>query len=249
MTLQLPLGRRGVHGRRDAVRGEHHDGTLRDLVGLVDENRPGLGQRLDHVPVVHDLVPDVDRRPVLFQRALDGLDGAVDAGAVPAWLGKQHPLAGHRLDRRTGGARPNPYVRAHVHGRRHGNQVTFCGLRLASSRGRLGVHRRLRQAGPHGYCTVRGPAAGRRGDARRRGDHQAAENHPDVSDDTGQSGRTHRDAIPAELGRAGDQGRLDPGADFSAQGRAAGMGDVRRGPRRRRLARPRRRRVRHRPAR
>ncbi len=93
---QRPLGRRRVHGWRDAVRGKHHDGALGDLVGLVDENCPRLGQGVDHVAVVHDLVPDVDRRAVFFQRTLDRLDRAVDAGAIPARLGQQHPLAGHR---------------------------------------------------------------------------------------------------------------------------------------------------------
>ncbi len=105
MTLQPPLGGRRVHGRRDAVSGEHHDGALGHLVGLLDEHRTGLGQRLHHVAVVHDLMPDVDRRAVLFQRTFDGLDGTVDAGAVSARLGQQHPLAGHRLGHRGGGAR------------------------------------------------------------------------------------------------------------------------------------------------
>ena len=67
--------------------------ALRHLVGLVDEDRARLGQRLHDVHVVHDLVADVDRGTVLLQRALDGLHRAVDSGAVSARLGKQHPLA------------------------------------------------------------------------------------------------------------------------------------------------------------
>ena len=94
MTRSLRSAARLVHRRRDAVRGEHHDRALGHLVGLVDEHGAGLGQRVDDVPVVHDLVPHVHRRAVLFQRTLDGLDGAVDAGAVAAGLGQQHPLAG-----------------------------------------------------------------------------------------------------------------------------------------------------------
>jgi hypothetical protein len=136
--LQLPLGGRDVHRRRDAVRGEHHDRALGNLVGLFDEHRARLGQGLHHVAVVHDLMPDVDGCAVFFQRTLDCLDGAVHAGAVSAWLGQQHTLAGYRLgDRahRAGCARPDPNVRAHVHGWRHGNQVTVCRHGLASSRG------------------------------------------------------------------------------------------------------------------
>ncbi len=43
-------------------------------------------QALDHVFVVHDLVPDIDRRAVLLQRALDDLDGTHDARAKAARL-------------------------------------------------------------------------------------------------------------------------------------------------------------------
>ena len=93
MTLQVALLGVDVHRRRDAVRGEHHDRPLGHLVGLVDEDRARLGQRLDHVDVVHDLVADVHRRAVLLQRPLDRLDGAVHARAVPAGLGEQHALA------------------------------------------------------------------------------------------------------------------------------------------------------------
>ena len=127
--LQLALRGRGVHRRCDAMRGEHHDRALGYLVGLVDEDRAGVGQRLDHVPVVHDLVADVHRRAVLLERPLDGLDRAVDARAVPARLGQQHPLAGHAAGRRAGGTR-NP----HVDSRRHGSQGTDPRCREASRR-------------------------------------------------------------------------------------------------------------------
>ena len=111
----------------------------------LDEDRAGLGQRLDHVDVVHDLVPDVDGRTVLFQRAFDGFDGPVHAGAVSARLGQQHSLAGDRLGQRSGRTGRHSYL-AHVHGRRHANQGTFCRHWAANSRAQLGVVRRLRQA-------------------------------------------------------------------------------------------------------
>ena len=95
MTCRLRSAAVDVHRRRDAVRGEHHDRALGHLVGLVDEDRACLGQGLDDVPVVHDLVAHVHRRTVLLQRPLDGLDGAVHACAVAARLGQQHPLTGH----------------------------------------------------------------------------------------------------------------------------------------------------------
>ena len=73
-----------VHRGRDPVRGEDDHRALGDLGLLVDEDRSALGQLLDHVLVVDDLLADVDRRTVDLERMLDGLDGAVDAGAVAA---------------------------------------------------------------------------------------------------------------------------------------------------------------------
>ncbi len=80
-----------VHLGRDAVGREHDDGALGHLVGLLDEDRAALLERLHDVQVVHDLLADVDRRAVVLERVLDGLHRAVDAGAVAARLGEQHP--------------------------------------------------------------------------------------------------------------------------------------------------------------
>ena len=50
---------------------------------------PLASQALDDVAVVDDLVADIDRRAVALERALDDLDGAVDAGAEAARAGEQ----------------------------------------------------------------------------------------------------------------------------------------------------------------
>ena len=50
---------------------------------------PRGAQVFHHVAVVHDLVAHVDRRAERLQRALDDLDGAVDAGAETAGIGQQ----------------------------------------------------------------------------------------------------------------------------------------------------------------
>ena len=91
------LGVRVDRGR-DAVGGEDGDRALGDrVVELVDEDRAALAQRLDDVLVVHDLLAHVDRRAVQLERALDGLDGAIDAGAVAARGREQELLGGvHR---------------------------------------------------------------------------------------------------------------------------------------------------------
>ena len=83
-----------VHGRGDAVGGEDDHLALRHLGLLLDEDRAALGQLLDHVLVVDDLLAHVDGRAVELERALDRLHGAVDAGAVAARGGEQDPLRG-----------------------------------------------------------------------------------------------------------------------------------------------------------
>ena len=81
-----------VHRRGDAVGGEDDHLALRHLGLLLDEDRAALGQLLDHVLVVDDLLAHVDGGAVELERALDRLHGAVDAGAVAARGGEQDPL-------------------------------------------------------------------------------------------------------------------------------------------------------------
>src|SRR4051794_16941454 len=78
-----------VHDRRDTVGAEHDGRALGHLVGLLDEHRAALLQRLDDVLVVHDLLAHVDRRAVGLQRLLDRDHGPVDARAVAPGCGEQ----------------------------------------------------------------------------------------------------------------------------------------------------------------
>ena len=73
---------------------EHRNGPLRDVSDIFDESSALRAQTLDNVPVVHDLVPNVDGRAVDLQGALDDVDGTDDSGAEPSWLREQHM---HRL--------------------------------------------------------------------------------------------------------------------------------------------------------
>ncbi len=120
--LQLPGLGFFVHVGRNAVRGEHDDGPLGHLVGLFDEHRAGLGQRVDDVAVVHDLVADVDRRAVLLQSTFDGLHRAVHAGAVAARLGQQDPLTRVLRETRTQRGSAGAW-NPHVDSRRHESRV------------------------------------------------------------------------------------------------------------------------------
>src|SRR5438477_3309524 len=91
--LQVALAGLLVHLRRHAVRREDHDRPLGYLLVLLDEDRTLGLQRGHHVPVVHDLLPYVDRRTVELERLLDGLHRPVDTGTVAAGPGEQHALS------------------------------------------------------------------------------------------------------------------------------------------------------------
>jgi hypothetical protein len=61
---------------------------LRHARELVDEDRALGAQRVDDVPVVHDLVADVDGWAVEVERDGDDVDRAIDARAVAAGLAR-----------------------------------------------------------------------------------------------------------------------------------------------------------------
>ena len=86
---QMARGGFAAHGLRNAVRAEDHGRAVGHFVELVDEHRAALAQIVDDEAVVHDFVAHVDRRAERFERALDDLDRAVDAGAETAGIGEE----------------------------------------------------------------------------------------------------------------------------------------------------------------
>jgi len=70
-----------AHRGRDAVRRENADLTCGNLGLVVDEHRSEPLETAHDMVVVHDLVPDVDRRAMLGEQALDDLDRTVDPRA------------------------------------------------------------------------------------------------------------------------------------------------------------------------
>ena len=46
--------------------GKNHMRPLRHLIGLLHKNRTPLRERLHHIPVVHNLLADIDRRTIFF---------------------------------------------------------------------------------------------------------------------------------------------------------------------------------------
>ena len=88
--LEAAPVRLGLHGLRDAVRAEDHGAARRYLVEVLDEHGALGAEAVDDELVVHDLVAHVDRRAVQLERALDDLDGALDAGAEPSRVREQY---------------------------------------------------------------------------------------------------------------------------------------------------------------
>jgi hypothetical protein len=96
--IEAAFLRSGRNGLGHAMRGKDHRCAVRHLVQLRHEDRALRLQAVDHEAVVHDLVADIDWRPVAFERELDDADGAVDAGAEAARGGNQQGeggLCGH----------------------------------------------------------------------------------------------------------------------------------------------------------
>ncbi len=82
------------------MRAEHGDRAGGNLRKVLDEAGPLGTQALDHMTVMDNFVPDVDRHAELLQRLLDDVDGPDHAGAEPARLGKDH-TQGDGLSRTT----------------------------------------------------------------------------------------------------------------------------------------------------
>jgi hypothetical protein len=69
------------------VRAEDSNPAVRDFIDLVDKVRPLGAQPVDDVAVMDDLMADIDRRPIFFERALDDLDRSFHPRAETSWLG------------------------------------------------------------------------------------------------------------------------------------------------------------------
>ena len=73
-----------------AMRGKDHRHAVRHVVHGFHEDRAFVFQRIDDIFVVHDFMPDIDRCPIDFERALDDGDSAVHAGAEAARRRDKH---------------------------------------------------------------------------------------------------------------------------------------------------------------
>jgi len=82
----------GAYDRGYSVGREDDEAALRDLLDAVDEDGSARTELVDDVRVVDDLLSDVDGRPVLPERALDGLHRSLDACAISTRRREQDPL-------------------------------------------------------------------------------------------------------------------------------------------------------------
>src|SRR5690606_29853036 len=87
-NFQTTAGRLVAYSLGNAVGTEDDDDVVRHLIQLFDEYRASGTQILDHELVVHHFMAHVDRRTEHFQRAVDDLDGAIDACAEAAGVGE-----------------------------------------------------------------------------------------------------------------------------------------------------------------
>ncbi len=83
--------RSGLDGLGHPVSTENRDRSWPDFVDLVDETCPFRLQVFDDMPIVHDFVPDKDRRLVLLDRAFYDRNCANNPGAKSAWLREHNP--------------------------------------------------------------------------------------------------------------------------------------------------------------
>ncbi len=82
----------GIHLHRaaDTVRGEDGDGAGGNFVQLLDEHRALRLQRVDDMPVMDDLMADIDGSPNPIECLIDDIDGANDASTETTGLGEKH---------------------------------------------------------------------------------------------------------------------------------------------------------------
>src|SRR5690606_22874458 len=78
-----------AHRLRHTMGTEHNGAAFGDIVEFLDKHRPFGAQVVNDELVVHDFMAHVYRRAEQFERALDDVDGAVNAGTETAGIGEQ----------------------------------------------------------------------------------------------------------------------------------------------------------------
>jgi hypothetical protein len=77
-----------------AMGGKHNRSTFGNFIEFLNKDSPHPGQTVYDMPVMHDLVADIDRCAEFLKCDFNYTDGAVDTGAEAAWRGKADPDRG-----------------------------------------------------------------------------------------------------------------------------------------------------------
>ena len=88
----------GIYVLRHAVGAEQNNGAVGNFGEILDELGALRAQLFHDVPVVDDLMPDVDRGSEHVERLPHGADGALDSGAETADIGEQNLHVAFLLD-------------------------------------------------------------------------------------------------------------------------------------------------------
>lgn len=105
---QITCPRRVDHRSRDAMRAEHRDSPGGNIGDVFDEHGAASRKVGNDVPVVDDLMENIDRRSVHLERTLGNLDRPRHPRAKAAGLGEQYIHHRRSSCRKTLGAPQRP---------------------------------------------------------------------------------------------------------------------------------------------
>ncbi len=86
-----------------AMCAENSDRTIGNFIKLFNKDSALVAERLNNELVMHDLVADIDRRPIDFESFLNDINGPLDAGAKTARLGQNNSQGRHVGHRNSSG--------------------------------------------------------------------------------------------------------------------------------------------------
>ena len=85
---QLPLLSLLSDRLRNAMGTENHNHIIGHLMEFLDKDGTALAESIHHELVMHHFVTDIDRGTKDIQGAIDNINGPINAGAKPTWIGK-----------------------------------------------------------------------------------------------------------------------------------------------------------------
>ncbi len=78
------------HRARHPMRAENCQRAGRNLIQFINKNRAHTAQTIHHMFIVNNLMPDINRRTIAFERAFNNFYCSDNARAKSAWLRKDN---------------------------------------------------------------------------------------------------------------------------------------------------------------